>query len=156
MLRLIGCGLILAAGCGAALLCVRTQRRRLEVLDAWIELIAHARLQIDHFLTPKDEILATADAELLRRLGGVPADSSFPSLLRQTEGQLSDGARRLVVSFVEGIGNGYREEQVRACDYYIDALRVLYGREAEALPARMRVQVALCLTTALGAAILLW
>lgn len=156
MVRLIGCGLILAAGCGAALLCVRTQRHRLEVLDAWIELIAHARLQIDHFLTPKDEILAALDPDLLRRLGGAPADRSFSSLLRQTEGQLSDGARRLIVSFTEGIGNGYREEQVRACDYYVDALRVLYGREAEALPARIRVQVALCWTAALGVAILLW
>ena len=38
---------------------------------------------------------------------------------------------------------------MRACDYYIDALREIRKKQAEALPARLRVRVALCLTAAL-------
>lgn len=156
MLKFIGCLLILAAGGGAAVLSVRTERRRLEVLDGWIDLIAYVRSRIDCFLMPQDAILASCDRRLILRCGGTLPCADFPALARAAESYLAPESRRQVGSFAEGIGSGYREEQVRACDYYIDALREIRKRQAEALPSRIRVRVALCLTAALGAAILLW
>ncbi len=155
-LKLIGFLLILAAGGGAAALSVRTERRRLEVLDGWIDLIAYVRSRIDCFLMPQDAILASCGRELILRCGGTLPCHSFSALARAAERYLTPEGARLIGAFTHGIGSGYREEQVRACDYYIDALREIRKKQAEALPARLRVRGALCLTAALGAAILLW
>lgn len=155
-LKLIGCLLILAAGGGAAFLCARAERKRLEVLDGWIDLIVYVRSRIDCFLMPQDEILSSLDPELIRHCGGSGACRSFSALCRTSERYLSPDSRRIVGSFAGGIGDGYREEQVRACDYYIDALREIRKQTAAELPARIRVRVALSLTGAVGAAILLW
>ena len=92
----------------------------------------------------------------MRRCGGTLPCRSCAALLRSASPELSSEGRRLIGAFVTGIGDGYREEQVRACDYYLDALRELRKKTAAELPARIRVRVALCLTAALGAAILLW
>lgn len=156
MLKFIGCLLILAAGSGAAVLSIRTERRRLEVLDAWIDLIAYVRSRIDCFLMPQDAILASCDRGLILRCGGTFPCTDFSALARAAVKYLTPESRRQIGAFADGIGSGYREEQVRACDYYIDALREIRKKQAEALPARIRVRVALCLTAALGAAILLW
>lgn len=155
-LKFIGFLLILAAGGGAAALSVRTERRRLEVLDGWIDLIAYVRSRIDCFLMPQDAILASCGRELILRCGGTLPCHSFSALARAAERHLTPEGARLIGAFTHGIGSGYREEQVCACDYYIDALREIRKKQAEALPARLRVRVALCLTAALGAAILLW
>lgn len=155
-LKLIGCLLILAAGGAGAVFCIRVERRRLEVLDGWIDLIALVRSRIDCYLMPRDEILASLDAEQLRRCGGAFPCPSFPALFHASERYLSPEGRRVVGSFTAGIGDGYREEQVRACDYDLDALREIRKKTAAELPSRIRVRAALCLTAALGAAILLW
>lgn len=156
VLKLAGCLLILAAGGAAALFCIRAERRRLEVLDGWIDLIALVRSRIDCYLMPQDAILSSLDAEQLRRCGGTVPCTSFPALSQASERFLSRESRRIVGSFAAGIGNGYRDEQVRACDYDLDALRDIRKRTAAELPSRIRVRTALCLTAALGAAILLW
>lgn len=154
--KLLGSLLILAAGGGAAFLSARTERRQLTVLDGWIDLIALVRARIDCYLTPLDEIFSALDPDLVRRCGGTLPCRSCAVLLRSASPELSSEGRRLIGAFVTGIGDGYREEQVRACDYYLDALRELRKKTAAELPARIRVRVALCLTAALGAAILLW
>lgn len=154
--KLLGSLLILAAGAGGAILSARTEQRKLTVLDGWIDLIAHVRARIDCYLTPLDEILSALDPELVRRCGGSLPCRSCAALLQSASPALSPEGRRLIGAFVSGIGDGYREEQVRACDYYLDALRELRKKTAAELPARIRVRAALCLTAALGAAILLW
>lgn len=156
MLRLVGCLLILSSGSGAAFLCARAERKRLDVLDGWIDLISYVRAKIDCFLTPQDEIFASLDPDRIRHCGGSAACRSFAELLDASERYLSPDSRRLAAAFTDGIGDGYREAQVRACDYYIDALRDIRGKTAAGLPARIRVRVALCLCAAIGAAILLW
>lgn len=156
MLKFIGGLLILAAGGGSAFLAVRAEMRKLEVLDGWLELIAYVRSCIDCFLMPQDAILASCSPALIRRCGGTIPCKDFPSLAGAAEKILPPESLRPISAFANGIGGGYREEQVRACDYYIDALREIRKKQAEALPARIRVRVALCLTAALGAAILLW
>lgn len=155
-LKLIGSLLILAAGGGAAVLAAKTEMRRLEVLDGWIGLIAYVRSRIDCFLMPQSDILASCGRDPILRCGGTFPCTDFASLARAAKKHLSADGFRIVGAFADGIGSGYREEQVRACDYYIDALRELRKKQAETLHARIRVRVALCLTAALGAAILLW
>ena len=155
-LKLLGGGLIVFSGGFAAYTMAHTERRRLTVLEAWIDLILFIRAQIDCYLMPLDEILAQADENILRACACRTPHPNLSSLLSSSRQYLSEEARRLITSFVKEIGGGYREEQLRRCDYYITALRAERNKLASALPSRIRLSVSLCLCASLGAFILLW
>lgn len=156
MIKAIGCFLVLAAGGAGALLCVHRERRRLSVLDAWIELIRSVRTKIDCFLMPQNAILAALEERVVIDCGGTYPCRSFAQLAQAAKPYLPPDGNRTVAAFASGIGTGYREEQVRACDYYVETLRRIREQTAEGLSSRLRVRVALCLSAALGATILLW
>ena len=65
-MKLLGITLILSAGGIAAATAANLEKRRLIVLEAWIDLIFFIQSQIDCYLTPLDEILALADPQLYR------------------------------------------------------------------------------------------
>lgn len=155
-LKLFGCLLILLAGGTAAHLSVQAELRRLEILDGWIALLLYIRSRIDCFLTPQGEIFASLEYEQLVRCGGSRACTSFGALFHAAKGQLTAECQRLIGDLLKEIGSGYREEQVRACDYCIGALREQRVKQAQELPARVRVRIALSLSASLGAVILLW
>lgn len=154
--KLIGCVLILASGTGFALTASRYEKRRLSVLEAWIDLIFYIRTQIDCYLMPIGEILQTADRTLLRGCMGGPNEVELSVLLKRSAIYLGEEANRLLNSFVKEIGSSYREEQVKRCDYYLTALRGIREKQLEELPARVRVCTAISLCVSFGIAILLW
>ena len=154
--KIIGCLLVLGAGGLAAFSTVRYERRRISVLDGWIDLIFYIRTQIDCYLTPLNEILAGADEELLYACMGDGHCRELGVLLQNCRLYLNPEAHRLLTAFARELGSSYREEQVKRCDYYISSLRSIRDKQMEELPAKIRVGVALCLCAALGIAILLW
>lgn len=155
-LKLIGGGLIVSAGGFAAYTMAHAERRRLTVLEAWIDLILFIRSQIDCYLMPLDEILSKSDEAILRACACRTPHPSLPSLLASSRSYLGEESGRLIASFVKEIGGSYREEQLRRCDYYITALRTERNKLAESLPSRIRLSVSLCLCASIGAFILLW
>ena len=154
-LKLIGGAMIIGVGIAAAILGARRERRKLAILDGWIDLISYIQNQIDCYLTPLDEIIR--DAESMTLSHAKKGDqTSLSSLFQSTEWGLGEEEKRLVAAFVREIGNGYREDQIRKCNYYLENLRSLRGVRAAELPPRIRVMLALSLCSSLGAAILLW
>lgn len=156
MLKLLGSLLILLAGGTAARLSVKAETQRLAVLDGWIALLLYVRSRIDCFLMPQGEIFTSLDREQLARCGGSQACTSLGALFHTAKGQLAAESRRLIGDLLKEIGGGYREEQVRACDYCIGALREQRAKQAQELPAHVRVRVALSLSAAFSTVILLW
>ena len=63
---------------------------------------------------------------------------------------------RLLQRFFLEFGSLYRDEQLRRCDYYIEALgeqrRILF----DDLPARAKIGGALCICSVIGLLIILW
>ncbi len=155
MLKLLGALLILGVGSLSAFLTARYERRRLSVLDGWLDLILYIRAQIDCYLRPLGEILSTRDAAHLDETLAAP-DADLPAILEASSLYLDGDTNHLLEGFVREIGGGYREEQLKHCDYYISALRDHRTRVAAELPSRIRLTVALCICAALGTAILLW
>ncbi len=154
--KLFGGFLILTAGGLGAWNLVKLERRKLLVLDAWIDLIFYIRTQIDCYLMPIGEILQSAEPALLRSCMGDKAVTSLAALLKCAHLYLDPEAHRLLASFVREIGGSYREEQVKLCDYYIESLRRIREKQMEALPAKTRVSATLCICASFGIAILLW
>ncbi|MBQ2249468.1 MAG: hypothetical protein II326_04770, partial [Clostridia bacterium] len=77
-------------------------------------------------------------------------------LLHQGRLYLSPEAYRLLSGFVREIGSSYREEQLRRCDYYLEAVHPLREKIAEEQPVRIRLSVTLGICLSIATAILLW
>ena len=156
MLKFLGALLILAVGVFAAFVSVQYEKKRLSVVDGWIDLILYIRSQIDCYLMPLDDILSGGDRALFEACMSPSNAAELPAIL-EASGIYHDGdGKRLIESFVREIGAGYREEQIKRCDFFISSLRTQRERIAAQLPLRTRLCATLCICIALATAILLW
>ena len=155
-IKILGGILVLFAGGMAAVSRARFEKKRLAVLDGWLGLLLYIRGQIDCYLMPLDEILALADKTLLSSCMAKKEDTTLSAILASSSPYLDEESRRLLSALVREIGNSYREEQLKRCDFYIDALRTRREKTASELPARLKMGVTLSLCAAVGTAILLW
>ncbi len=156
MLKFLGALLIVAVGIFAALVSVQYEKRRLTVVDGWVDLILYIRGQIDCYLMPIGDILSGGDRALLEACMSPANAADLPAILASCEIYLDGDAKRTLESFVREIGAGYREEQIKRCDFFIASLRTQREKIAAALPLRVRLCVTLCICIALATAILLW
>lgn len=156
MLKFLGALLILSVGFFAAFLSVQYEKKRLTVVDGWIDLILYIRGQIDCYLMPLDEILSGGDRALFEACMSPSNAADLPAILNASGIYLDGDGKRLVESFVREIGSGYREEQLKRCDFFIASLRSQREKIAAALPLRVRLCATLCICIALATAILLW
>lgn len=153
-IKLLGVLLVLGTGLFAALWRIGYEKRKLEILDAWISLIAYIRNQIDCYLTPINEILSQKETPKIPLCD--QKNRSLKAFLEASAPYLNAEELRLLGGFVREIGSHYREEQIKQCNYYINSLRPLRERRAAELPARLRVTLAIALCSSLGISILLW
>ncbi len=156
MLKLCGALLILSVGAISAYISVHYEKKRLSVVDGWIDLILYIRGQIDCYLMPIGDILSGGDRALFEACMSPANAADLPAILKSSSTYLDGEAQRLLESFVREIGPGYREEQLRKCDYFLASLRTQRERIAAELPGRVRLSATLCICTALATAILLW
>lgn len=156
MLKFLGALLILAVGVFAAFVSVQYEKKRLSVVDGWIDLILYIRSQIDCYLMPLDDILSGGDRALFEACMSPSNAADLPAILEASGIYLDGDGKRLIESFVREIGAGYREEQIKRCDFFISSLRTQRERIAAQLPLRTRLCATLCICIALATAILLW
>lgn len=125
-------------------------------MDAWIDLLVYVRGQIDCYLLPLDEILAAADKTLLAACAPSGETHSLAALLQGALPYLDAEGQRVLSSLVREMGTSYREEQIKRCDYYVQALQLCREKVAQELPARLKMRTTLSVCAAIGVAILLW
>lgn len=156
--KLLGAILLTAAGGYGAYLLGRRDSIRIDRVEAWIALLRLTGNQIDCFSLPVPEILARCETNLLRRLGwsGEEPPADFCALVHSdaSEGLTMEG-KRIACGFSEEIGKGYRQEQLRACDYSIGLFSAERDRLLSQLPQKRRRDITLCMAAALGTVILL-
>ena len=155
-IKLLGTLLVLFAGGAGAVSVVRMERQRLNVLDAWIDLLQFIRSGIDCYLAPLGDLFSSIDPELFRTCMGRTKTKDFAALLAASRILLSLDAHRQLSVFFREIGGGNREEQIKRCDYAIGALREIRAKQAEELVPKQKAHAALCICAALAVAILLW
>ncbi len=155
-MKLIGVVLVLSAGLFGVFYSSVSERKRLRVLDAWIELIILIRGQIDCFLTPLRDILQIADKQLLSSLTSKSSPRELSDLLSASAPFLDDDCKRHLSALVRTLGGGYREDQIRACDYCLQQLRHRREELGQQMPARLKTRGTLILCAAIGIALLLW
>lgn len=154
MVKLVGSLLLTMTGIVLAVSIYRFEQKKLRVTDAFISLILHIKGQIDCYSMPLCDILKTVDG----------LDIPCPKEAREDFGQMLESCRiyldgetyRLLWRFYSEFGSMYREEQLRRCDYYIEALSEQRKLLFDDLPARAKIGSALCICSVIGILILLW
>lgn len=155
-IKLLGSLLILSAGALAGIGCVRHDKKKLNVLEAWIELLSLIRGQIDLYLMPIEDILSRADRSLLARLGNRASPHTLQELLASSRADLDEETIRRLSLWIKECGGSYRDEALKRCDDMLEALQKQREILFSALPARIKLTLALPLCLSLGTAILLW
>ena len=156
MLKLLGALLVLSVGVFSAFVSVQYEKKRLTVVDGWIDLILYIRGQIHCYLMPLDDILSNGDRALFEACMSPSNAADLPAILEASGIYLDGEAKHTLESFVREIGTGYRDEQIKRCDFFISSLRVQREKIAAALPMRTRLCATLCICLSLATAILLW
>ena len=152
----LGIALVFALAIGASALLARFERSKCLQAEGFVDLIRNVRLQIDCFGTPIERILASLDDKLYAALGAPRDPCDLGDLLDKTPLLVDREYAGLLRDFAAALGTGYREEELRYCDYYLARLAPLAQKIREELEKRIRL--ALILPSALAAALvlLLW
>ena len=151
----LGVALLVFCGVLAGVFFAAFERRRVAQAEGFLRLLRAIRVQIDCFSLPVSRILSSCDGALLRDLGVSGTPQSLPELLNGTRLYLAPDVCLLLTEFARRLGTGYREEELRALDYYVERLtpyceglrRELGKRERMALllPPALAVALALLL-----------
>lgn len=153
--KVIGSILLLLSGGIISVFVSGFGKTSLAVLDGFISLIFYIKGQVDCYSRPIGEILSGAPPEILERcfyFGG----ASLLNMVEKCKVYLSDESYRLLYCFASEFGSTYREEQMKRCDYYIEALTEERRIMAEDIPKRSRIYCTLAICSSLCLAIMLW
>ncbi|CDC63840.1 unknown [Clostridium sp. CAG:448] len=156
LFKIIGTLFVCGAGIGFTVFAIRFERCKLQILDAYIALIFYIKGQIDSCAMPIGEILRGAGRALAEFPALAVISPDEDPIDKSSVYYLDRESLRLLRSFFSELGSLYREEQLRRCDYYIEALTSQRQKLHEMLPARLRLVCTLVLCTAAGITILLW
>lgn len=150
VLLLVLCG-VLTGLCAAAF-----ERRRYRQAEGFLALLRHIRGQIECFSTPLRGIFAACDASVWAACGMKhPASQAFSEQLESTPLYLPQEACRLLFDFAARLGTGYREEQLRCCDYFLQRLTPICDKMRTELPKRERMALFLPVAAAAILALML-
>ena len=149
----LGIALLFACGVLAGALLAKFERARCLQAEGFVDLIRNVRLQIDCFGTPIAKILSTLDERLYTALGAPRDCADLTALLAQTPLLVERDFSKLLRDFAASLGTGYRDEELRFCDYYLERLAPLAQKTRNELEKRIRLS--LILPPALSAALIL-
>lgn len=123
--------LLSSAGVGFELMSVK--KERLRQLDELIGLISHIKSNIDYFMTPVNDILSDYTSVSLEDCGflEIMRKSDLKSAVLSGAARLCDSEIKLLSEFSDNLGVGYKEEEIRLCDYYIQKLTLASEKEKE-------------------------
>lgn len=145
------CGIWFASGIN------REAEKKIRQYEAFLRLLRYTRLQIDCFGLPCADILMGCEISLLSECGF--GGEEHPENFRELYGKsvFSDDVLCGVIgSFSDEFGYGYREEELRRCDYYISILSDRLKLLRDEVKKKKKVNTTLCVSAALGIVILLF
>ena len=154
--KLAGALLVLASGIGFAIGAARYERTRLQVHDALISLIFFIKGRIDCYAMPAEQILLEMDKGILADCRCPGQVDSIDALLPYVKPYLDPETYRVLQAFGQGLGGGFRDEQIKRCDYYMELLRQKRMQLEDGLHIRARTNGLIWILCAVGAVILLW
>ncbi len=154
--RIIGAAMLVLSGVAGAYYMNRAASAALSQVEAHLSFLRYVRLQVECFALPVSEILRKCDRELLVACGYerdlVPRNlEELFAGIEHWDPVCESTMRGFSVEF----GKGYREEQVRSCEYHAELLEERREALSARLPERKKLYSTLCVTSALAMVIIL-
>lgn len=157
ILKLFGSLLLALAGGMLSFSFCRFEKKKLSVLDSYISLLFYIKGQIDCYSKPISDILKSADREMIEGCGcRLPDPTSLDMMLDEGKIYLERESMRLLSCFSREFGSTYKDEQLRRCDYYIEALLEERRDLSDDIPSRNKVGSAIWMCASFGLMIVLW
>ncbi len=153
--KAIGSILLCLSGAFMSVYVTAHQKKKLCVLDSFISLIFYIKGQVDCYSMPIADILSGAPAEILQKCGYVEG-MSLADMVSESKMYLGDEGYRLLYCFSSEFGGTYRDEQIKRCDYYIEALTEERKNMAEEIPKKSKTYGTLAICITLCLAVILW
>lgn len=153
--KIIGSLLLCVSGAFMSVYVSKFQKNKLTVLDAFISLLFYIKGQVDCYSKPIAEILSGAPSEILNNCSS-ELNMGLCDLVEKNRIYLSPESFRLLYCFASEFGSTYREEQMKRCDYYIEALGEERKNMAEDIPKKSRIYSTLAICSSLCLVIMLW
>ena len=132
-MNIIGGALILASSLGISVYLISEGKRRICACEAVCALITFIKQNIEAFGTPIDGILDTCRIDYLDNcaFGEVMRQKGLPSAASEGILTLGKEAQNDFETFAENIGKGYRDEEIKRCDYYLSRFELHLAEERE-------------------------
>jgi len=156
LFKLTGAVLLACSGIAAACVLNRKASEALRQAEGMMALLRTVRGQIECFARPISEILSACERKELEACGyfGEDAPKDLLELLTQCW-RYDEETVETVSRFAEEFGRGYREDEVRACDYTLSLLDKRREKLAAELPAKKKRNTVLSVCAALAIVLLL-
>jgi hypothetical protein len=154
-IRITGVLLLAFSGAFGARMINMRESSALVQNEGFIAFIRMAKGKIERFSMPLPQIFSECPSEIYRECGYV---GECPTCVSHFFNgcRVCDGVSHKIFSqFCKEIGRGYRNEQIRVCEYYLTLLEDRRNALSKALPNRKKRIRTLFLSGALAAAILL-
>ena len=153
--KIIGSLFLCISGVLSSVYISKFQKNKLVVLDSFISLIFYIKGQVDCYSKPIGEIISESPAEIIKNCD--PSGCmNLCDMVERNRIYLSPESFRLLYCFASEFGSTYREEQMKRCDYYIEALTEERRILSTELPNRKKVYSTLIICSSLCLLIMLW
>ena len=154
--KVFGILLLLLSALFGALFSVSKERKRIEFLRSFAELLGEIYRQIEMLDLPLDEILLRTPEKLTAICKNAVGEKlTLESVALAAADMLDKKETELINGFVSDIGRGYREEQLRICRYYTASLGDILSERERDYPKKRKLAFTLSFCLALGLIILL-
>lgn len=153
--RIAGATILVLSGAMGAWFMNSSASRALLQTESFIGFLRFARIQIECFAMPACEIIARCDRDLLLQCGfkDEMPPQGLEGLIERCEIKDKE-TKEILGGFLSSFGKGYRDEQLRECDYYTELLCERRRKMADELPRKKKLNSTLCVSWALALVIL--
>ena len=157
-LRIAGGALLLGGAALASGAYKRYAEGQLAMLEDFYELLSHIKERISVYLSPQSALLSDFRCETLEECGFIPVYRECGSLhtaFKSARISLCSDAKRLLSSFFESFGKGYKNEEIARAESAGAECKRILERERENVPRDVRLAGVLISSLALAVFILI-
>ena len=130
MFEYLGAGILVISAWLISCTLIHEHTTALNELEALYDMIFYIRDNIEHLMKPIPDIFREYKNHFLETCGFL-SEVRSKDLRAAWETQtfhISGETKQLLEHFIKNIGNGYRKEELRLCDYTLERLRKLLDR----------------------------
>lgn len=124
-LKLVGAALLISSSALTGNALYSYECAKLKESEAFLNLIRHIKTRISCYRTPIPEIISDYESKELKECGFLDGfDISWNDALSSCTEKLhiDDETKKLLTGFGDELGASAKDEQMNACDYYIERL----------------------------------